>query len=96
MTTPLTSGEKRDLRGRAQRMDATLRVGKAGLTEGWLRSMEDELSTHQLVKIRFAELKEERKQLAPEIATRTGSELIALVGNVAVFYRAKASPAVEA
>jgi len=77
-------------------MDATLRVGKAGLTDGWLRSMEDELSTHQLVKIRFAELKEERKQLAPEIATRTGSELIALVGNVAVFYRAKASPAVEA
>jgi RNA-binding protein YhbY len=43
--------------------------------------------------LRFAELKEERKQLAPEIATKTGSELVTLLGNVAVFYRPK--PAAE-
>ena len=96
MPIPLNSAQKREMRSRAQKMDPTLRIGRAGLSEGWLRSMEEELTQHQLVKIRFAELKEERKQLAPEIATRTGSELIALVGNVAVFYRAKASPAVEA
>ena len=93
MTLPLTSAQKRELKARAQKMDPTLRIGRAGLSEGWLRSMEAELVLHELVKIRFAELKEERKQLAPEIATKTGSELVTLLGNVAVFYRPK--PAAE-
>ena len=92
MPTSLTSAQKREMKGRAQKMDPTLRIGRAGLSEGWLRSMEEELTQHQLVKIRFAELKEERKQLAPEIAARTGSELVTLVGNVAVFYRPKPAP----
>jgi len=42
-----------------------------------------------LVKMKFSDFKEEKKTLAPEIADRTQSELVTLVGNVAVFFRAK-------
>jgi RNA-binding protein YhbY len=41
------------------------------------------------VKIRFADFKDEKKVLAPQLAEKTGSELIMRVGNVAVYYRAK-------
>ena len=45
------------------------------------------LDHHGLVKIRFTDFKEEKKRLAVEIAERAGAELIARVGNVAVYYR---------
>ena len=45
------------------------------------------LDHHGLVKIRFTDFKDEKKTLAVEIAGRAGAELIARVGNVAVYYR---------
>jgi RNA-binding protein YhbY len=44
------------------------------------------------VKVKFAEFKEQRKQLAPEMAEKTGSELITLLGNVVVLYRKNEEP----
>ena len=40
--------------------------------------------------MKFAAFKEDKKTLAPEIAARSGSELIARVGNVAVYFRPRA------
>ncbi len=87
---PLTSAEKRQLKGRAQLLEPILKLGHAGLTDGFVQSLDRELDHHGLVKIRFTDFKPEKKVLALELASRTGSELIARVGNVAVYYRAKA------
>ena len=70
-------------------------LGHAGLTDGFVASLNHALEHHGLVKIRFTDFKEEKKTLAPEIAERTQSELVTLVGNVAVFFRAKAAAAIE-
>jgi RNA-binding protein YhbY len=43
------------------------------------------------VKVRFAEFKEQRGELASQLAQRTTSHLIQQVGNVAVFFRAQES-----
>ncbi|HEX4644593.1 MAG TPA: YhbY family RNA-binding protein [Verrucomicrobiae bacterium] len=66
-----------------------LKVGKAGLSEGFLKSVDEALSHHELIKIKFAEFKEEKKTLAPLLAEKTESQLIMRVGNVAVLYRKK-------
>lgn len=84
---PLSNAIKRDLKGRAQRLEPLLRLGRSGLTDSFFASLDEELRRHELVKIKFAEFKEEKKAIAPEIAEKTGSELVMLVGNVAVFYR---------
>ena len=89
MTTPLTGAEKRALRARAQRMEASVRLGHAGLTEAWLKTLDDELERQELVKVRFTDPAVERKVMAPQVAEKSGSELIALVGNVAVYFRKK-------
>jgi RNA-binding protein len=89
MTAPLTNHEKRDLKARAQRLEAMLRLGHAGLTDGFVKSMDDALTSHGLVKMKFTDHKEEKKTLAPQIAERTGSELVMQVGHVAVFFRRK-------
>ena len=83
----LNNAQIRKLKGIAQRMDATLKVGKQGLSDGFIKTLNEELSRHELVKVKFAEFKEQRKELAPQLAERTQSHLITLLGNVVVLYR---------
>lgn len=71
----------------AQRMDASLKVGKQGLSEPFLKSLDEELARHELVKVKFAEFKEQKKELAPQLAGRTHSRLVMQVGNVVVLFR---------
>lgn len=85
----MTNAEKRELKARAQHLDPVVKLGHGGLSDAFLRGMEEALNTHGLVKMKFTDFKEERKPLARQIAERTGSELIAEVGNVAVFFRPK-------
>ena len=90
MTTPLTNAEKRDLKALAQRLEPILKVGHAGVSDGFLRGLETALVEHELVKIKFTAFKEEKHELAPQIAKKTDSELIMQVGNVAVYFRRRA------
>src|SRR3954462_12512783 len=94
--TPLTNAELRKLKARAQLMEPMLKVGKAGLSEGFIKSVDETLKLHELVKIKFVDFKEEKKTLAPQLAEKTSSELIMRVGNVAVLYRKKPETAAEA
>ena len=91
MLTPLSNAETRKLKASAQRLKAMLKMGRQGLSAQFLESVNDALSHHQLIKVKFDDLKEQRKTLAPELAEKTGSHLVTLVGNVAVLFRPKAS-----
>lgn len=87
MTLPLSNADKRELKARAQRLEPVVKLGHAGMSEAFIRSISEALAVHGLVKMKFTDFKEERKTLAPQIAERTGSELVIQVGNVAVFFR---------
>ena len=88
----LNSAQVRKLKGIAQRMDASLHIGKAGLSPGFLATVDTALNDHELVKVKFADFKEEKKKIAPELAAKTSSHLVTLIGNVAVLYRQNPSP----
>lgn len=93
MPDPLTNAEKRALKARAQHLEPLARLGHQGITAGFVRGLDEALAIHGLVKVRFAAFKDQKKELAPEIAERTGSELIARIGNVAVYFRRQSPPA---
>jgi RNA-binding protein len=92
MPERLTNPQIRKLKGIAQRMEAQIKVGKQGLSDAFLAAVREELDRHELVKVKFAEHKEEKKTLAPALADRTDSHLITLVGNVAVLFRRNPDP----
>ena len=92
MAEELTNPQIRKLKGLAQRLEPVVKVGKNGLTPGLLKSLDEELGRHELVKVKFADLKEQRKQLAPELAEKSGAVLVALIGNVVVLFRRNAEP----
>ncbi|MEA3188907.1 MAG: RNA-binding protein [Chthoniobacter sp.] len=86
---PMSSAEKRKLKAEAQQLEAVLKIGKNGLSAAFLQSVDQALTQRGLVKLKFGDFKDQKKLMAPEIALKTGSELIARVGNVAVFFRPK-------
>jgi RNA-binding protein len=90
MTLSLTNAEKRDLKARAQRLEPAVKLGHGGMSEAFLKSMDEALTRHGLVKMKFSDHKEEKKTLVPEIAAQTSSAVVMQVGNVAVFFRPKA------
>jgi RNA-binding protein len=89
----LSNPQLRKLKVLAQRLDPVLHLGKAGLTDAFLASVEQALNDHELIKVKFAAFKEERRSLGAEMAARTHSELVWIVGHVTVLYREQADPA---
>jgi RNA-binding protein len=82
----------RRLKSLGQRLDPLVHVGKGGLTEALVASVDSALADHELIKVKFDARKEEKKTLAPELAARTGSHVVQRVGNVVVLYRAHPDP----
>ena len=85
----LTNAQVRDLKARAQTLKAALKVGKEGLSPQFLAALDEVLKHHALVKVKFDEFKEQKKELAPQLAEKSGSHLVTRVGNVVVLYRPK-------
>jgi RNA-binding protein len=85
----LRGSQLRDLKARAQRLEPILRIGKAGLTDAVFAALDAALARHELIKIKFEALKDQKKSLAPHIIERSHSHLILRVGNTLVLYRAK-------
>lgn len=91
MPAPLTNAQLRELKSRAQHLEPVLRLGKAGMSEAFLQSVDAALTQHELIKIRFEDFKEQKKELAPLLAEKTSSRVIQRVGHVVVLYRPRAS-----
>ena len=89
MLPRLPNPEIRKLKAAAQRLKATFKIGKSGLSAQFLQSIDEGLRHQQLLKVKFDDFKDQKKELAPLLAEKTSSHLIHLVGNVAVLYRPK-------
>ena len=92
---PFSNPQIRKLKALAQRLEPVLRVGKEGVTVAFLKSADEALEYHELIKIKFAAFKEQRHELAALIAGKTSSFLVSQVGHVAVYYRAHADPSLR-
>ncbi|HEY5913535.1 MAG TPA: YhbY family RNA-binding protein [Verrucomicrobiae bacterium] len=92
---PLTNAQIRALKARAQRLKAILKLGKDGISPQFLAALDDALQHHELVKVKFDEFKDQKKELSPQLAQRSGSHLVTRVGNVVVLYRSKPADDVQ-
>jgi RNA-binding protein len=83
----MTGAQKARLRGIGQRLDATLKVGKEGLTPSLLVELRRQLTAHELVKIRFlGSDRHQRSALCQDIEGKTSSVCIGSVGQTALFH----------
>jgi RNA-binding protein len=83
----LNNATIRSLKSRAQLLKPTLKVGKDGLSPQFIAEVEQTLKHRELIKVKFEQFKEQKDELAKQLAERTGSHLITRVGHVAVLFR---------
>lgn len=91
---PLSNREVRELKGRAQRLNAVTKLGKGGMSAEFIAGVDRELTHHGLIKVKLTELKEQRFEIAEQIAGHTQAYLIGVIGHVVVLYRPKPEGAV--
>lgn len=75
------------LRGLAHHLKPVVQLGKLGMTDSFIESVNQALDAHELIKLKFTSFKEQKKVLAKEIEEKTRSEMVGLIGNIAIFYR---------
>lgn len=89
---PLTGSQRKRLRALAHHLKPVLQVGKNGISDSFLTAVEEALDCHELIKIRFLALKEEKREMAREISRRTHSEAAGLIGHTLILYRRQQDP----
>ena len=83
----LNSKQRKILEKAAQPLSAAVLIGGAGLTDEQVAQINSMLKIHELIKVKFNEYKEEKRELSLSISEKTDSTLVRIIGNVAVFYR---------
>lgn len=88
----LKGSQKKYLRAQAHHLKPLVIIGAKGVTEQLIGSVDLALKDHELIKVKFGEFKESKKEISEEIAQTTKSELVGLIGNIAIFYRQNPTP----
>ncbi|MCH9652164.1 MAG: ribosome assembly RNA-binding protein YhbY [Deltaproteobacteria bacterium] len=84
--------QRRFLRGQAHGLKPLVHIGKQGLSESAVGMIDEALKHHELIKVRFVDFKEERKELAGQIEERLEAGLVSMVGHTATFFRQQKDP----
>ena len=83
----LTSKQRSTLRGIASKYETILQVGKGGISEALVQQVKDALRKRELIKMRVLDnCPLDAREAAEELAARTGSEVVQVIGSRFVLF----------
>ena len=88
----LSSSQRSHLRRNAHQLDPVVLIGKNGVTEGTLDTINRALDARELIKIKFREFKDNKKSLSHQIAKSTESDVVGMIGHTVILFRQNANP----
>jgi RNA-binding protein len=88
----LKGSVRKYLRSLAHHLKPVVMVGRNGVSEQLTASVDAALKDHELIKVKFLDFKEEKKEISQEIALTTKSEVVGIIGNIVIFYRQHPQP----
>ncbi|WP_276356326.1 ribosome assembly RNA-binding protein YhbY [Cohnella caldifontis] len=84
----LTGKQKRYLRSLAHHLDPIFQVGKGGVNDHLIRHIEEAIETRELLKVSVLNNSlEEAREIGPELAEKSGCELVQVIGKTIVLYK---------
>lgn len=96
MSEKLTGRETRALRGRGHHLRPAVVVGKDGLTESVVASLNGALTASELVKVRLLDTTGiDRKKFARELAETVNAQVAQVLGKTVLLYRHNQDPEPE-
>lgn len=84
----LTKEEKKKLKGLAHHLKPIAIAGKEGLSQSFIKSVGDALTSRELIKVKYLEGSGiDRKVDSARFAGMVNAELISIIGNTVVLYK---------
>lgn len=84
----LTKENKKLLRSMAHQLNANIQIGKGGLSENLMNSLDIELEAHELVKVTLLKTCDlDVNEAAVQCAADTRSDIVQMIGRTFVLYR---------
>jgi RNA-binding protein len=86
--------QRKYLKGLAHGLKPVVLIGQNGLTDTVVRSAIVALKKHELIKVKFIDHKEkqQKKDIVVSLGQQTQSDLVGLIGHVAIFFKPHADP----
>jgi RNA-binding protein len=88
----LTGSQRKHLRGLAHAYRPAVQVGKGGLTDAVVGSIDEALTARELIKVQIFTARDERQQITSAVEQRLACECVGSVGRMAIFYRPHSDP----
>lgn len=88
----LTGKERKYLRGLAHTLNPVVLIGKNGLADSVLAQIDEALTVHELIKIKFIDYIDEKKEIAEEIQKKLGCVCCGSIGHTFTFFRQNEDP----
>ena len=81
--------QKKYLRGLAHGIKPLVFVGQKGFVPTVTKAVDESLEKHELIKVKFIDFnkKAQKEDISDAIEKATASELVGMIGHVAIFYR---------
>ena len=83
----LSSSERKYIRSQAHHLEPVVLIGKNGIKDGTIESINKVLQKRGLIKIKFREFKDEKLSLSKKIAELTHSEVVGIIGHTLILFR---------
>lgn len=83
----LKGSQRKYLRSQAHHLKPLVIIGRNGINQQVIGSVDLALKDHELIKVKFGEFKDAKKEMSAEIAQATKSEVVGIIGNIAILYR---------
>ena len=89
----LSGKEKKYLRGLAHALNPVVLIGRNGCTEQVTTQIDEALKAHELIKIKFIDYIDEKKEIAAGICEELKCECCGSIGHTFIFFRQNGDPA---
>ncbi len=83
----LSSSQRSYLRSQAHHLEPVVLIGKHGITDGTIESINRVLEARELIKIKFREFKDEKLSLSEKIVELTNSQVVGVIGHTVIIFR---------
>jgi len=88
----LSSEQRSYLRSQAHHLDPVVLIGKHGITDGTIESIDRVLETRELIKIKFREFKDEKLSISEKITDLTNAQFVGVIGHTVIIFRQNPDP----
>jgi RNA-binding protein len=83
----LNSNQKRQLKSMAHHLKPVVYIGKHGMSGTLMTAIDQALNDHELIKIKFVDFKDKKRDFIDKIGNDMRAEIISLIGNIATLFR---------